>query len=1024
MYNRDFFAIRTSVKNGQTRPICILTSGHLSPESLDSLRLELQTAQEQTCVELPANHLRWVAIDSGLEPSLREQATARFRQWGMDFRCVDVDGNQNGTGSTKGMYRAREKVLHYARKEIGPEWVLCWLDADLHFSTLAGTKHGTSVRPCFWLHSVWHYHLQNPDVDLATGDVSGDPPLPASSCLKANLRDLLAHDKAERGEACAGPERWQYKDPAYDLSETVPPPPLPFPLHTEGRWEWDPCKLAQTLLWRGTLARPLVYNCVVAQQPHRPKWVRGGVTVIFNRKVMHQDYMDMAFDGGYNLRRGDSFWMLKVGHDHKVGHFPYPLLHLRENFEGGEEALITRFVKRGVSDYLGAATLKATAEYQAEHLKWGGDFRTLLRQNLRERRERILLSMRECKEMATSLTHYEGMATVTQAIDRFCEALQAIRAGPFVNQFHQRANRYLTIRRKIMNETMTKQETHIQSCYELADTWVRNRPVYDNPEGLTAVWQDIQTRMEGMGFTVEIIGNPEASHRPLLICRRQAGPDCRTIGFVGHYDVEPVKPWEWDSNPWEIDHRNGRWYGRGLGDNLLPLAQRLLVLQDCFLDLNVLYILQGEEEMGGEFAHRICPNLDFKEVDLWIEETGYFYKDGAQRILCKNSTPLLERVIRRALLPALAEHGRAWKRRERMLNKAVGGKACPFQSNLIGETAYLGIGPNDDLCAIHAPNESMNPGLLPLCEQQLRAVSEELSSMKAKARARDMANQTAVFEEYTARVGLCRPRAHGLPELRHVTATLMANCYYNNIPMLIGNQGRAPVWKEIAADMLSGGGGPCTVANIFLREFLCHLGFDCAFIPCYKVKDGQKELMHIGLLVRIGWENYFLDFGNGYPYFSPASFDAPNIYSHGGLHYRLQYRGGARYALQHKFGKGSRIGNTRNFEDDFLIELKPVPLRYFKDMMHRHYTDSSFSHFLRSLRLIKFPDGGVFALRVNLKAGKPYCVIVYSESNRFCAEPIAPEGFSEVVKQHFPQQAEAAVRAFDHLITIGGNHHD
>ncbi len=716
MQNCNLFTIRTSARNVQSRPIHILTCGHLSPESPDSLCLELQTAQEQTRVELPTNYLRWVAIDSGLEPSLRKRVAERFRQWGLDFRCVDADGSQNNTGSIEGMYRAREKVLHYAREEIGPEWILCWLDADLLFSSLAGTESGASVRPNFWLHSVWHYHLKNPDVDLATGDVLGDSPVPAASCLKANLQDLLAH---EEGKVCAGPERWQYKDPAYDLSETAPLPDLPFPLHTEGHWKWNPAKLAQTLLWRGTLARPLVYNRAIAEQPHRPKWVRGGVTVIFNQKVMHQDYMDMTFDGGHRLRRGDSFWMLKVGHDHKAGHFPHPLLHLRENFEGDDEALIARFVERGVADYLGAATLKATARY----LEQGGNFRTLLQQGLCERRKRIVQSMCECGKMATGLTHHQGMATVIQAINCFQEALQAICASPFATQFRQRANYYLTVRRT----TMTKSKTHIQACRKLAGAWVRNKPVHDNPKGLTAVWQDIKTRMGDMGFTVVIIDNPKASHRPLLICRRDAGSGRRTVGFMGHYDVEPVKPCEWDSNPWEIDHRDNRWYGRGLGDNLLPLAQRLLVLQDSFLDLDVLYILQGEEEMGGEFARQICPSLHFEEVDLWIDETGYFYKDGVQRILSKNSTPLLERIIERALLPALAECGRTWKRRERLLNKAFAGKECPLQSNLIGETAYLGIGPNDDLCAIHAPNESMDPGLLPLCEQQLRAVSEELS---------------------------------------------------------------------------------------------------------------------------------------------------------------------------------------------------------------------------------------------------------------------------------------------------------
>lgn len=439
LHNCNLLTIRTSVRNGHSRPICILTSGHLSRRSLDSLCLELRTAQEQTCVELPANHLRWIAIDSGLKPFLREQATERFRQWGLDFRCIDIDGSQNNTDSTEGMYRAREKVLHYAREEIGPKWILCWLDADLCFSTLVGTEHGTSVQLSFWLHSVWQYCLENPDVDLATGDVLGDPPLPASSCLETNLRDLLAHEK---GEPCAELERWEHRDPAYDLSETELPPTTPFPLHTEGHWKWNSSKLAQTLLWRGTLARPLVYNRTIARQPHRPKWVRGGVTVILDRKVMHQDYMNLVFDGGYKLRRGDSFWMLKAEHNCEVGHFPHPLLHLREDFVDDDKALITQFIKRGVADYLGATSLKTTAK----HMEQGGDFRTLLRQNLHKRRKRIVQSMHESRKMAISLIHHEGMVTVIQAIECFCEELQVICPNQFATQFHQRAHYYLTIK--------------------------------------------------------------------------------------------------------------------------------------------------------------------------------------------------------------------------------------------------------------------------------------------------------------------------------------------------------------------------------------------------------------------------------------------------------------------------------------------------------------------------------------------------------------------------------------------------
>ena len=43
-------------------------------------------------------------------------------------------------------------------------------------------------------------------------------------------------------------------------------------------------------------------------------------------------------------------------------------------------------------------------------------------------------------------------------------------------------------------------------------------------------------------------------------------PGQPTALFYGHFDVQPVVPDKWQSNPWKAEIRNGKMYGRGATD--------------------------------------------------------------------------------------------------------------------------------------------------------------------------------------------------------------------------------------------------------------------------------------------------------------------------------------------------------------------------------------------------------------------------------------------------------------------------
>mgnify|MGYP005850035439 CR=1 FL=1 len=267
--------------------------------------------------------------------------------------------------------------------------------------------------------------------------------------------------------------------------------------------------------------------------------------------------------------------------------------------------------------------------------------------------------------------------------------------------------------------------THTREWRELVTRWVAARPTASNPDGLARVRDDCVELLRTAGFEVELIASEIASEQPLVLARRP-GTGARWLGISSHYDVEEALG-QWRSDPWTVSEDNGRLYGRGLADNLGPLAQRLLSLRDLpATGPGVVWVIEGEEESGSPWAQRVFPCLLLPSIHVWLEETGYFYKDGVQRILTMGPPAQLEPLVA-ALAEVAAAHGREIRVRERFLNKAFGQDRCPMLTHLVGAGPYLAIGPNDDHARVHAPDESIDPRLLALCHAQLARLLEVLA---------------------------------------------------------------------------------------------------------------------------------------------------------------------------------------------------------------------------------------------------------------------------------------------------------
>ena len=102
---------------------------------------------------------------------------------------------------------------------------------------------------------------------------------------------------------------------------------------------------------------------------------------------------------------------------------------------------------------------------------------------------------------------------------------------------------------------------------------------------------------------VELI---EGRGNPLVYAEWLGAPGKPVILFYGHYDVQPPDPLnEWQSAPFEPDIRGDNIYARGASDDkgqtyIQIKAVENLMRSNGRLPVNVRFLIEGEEEVGGE----------------------------------------------------------------------------------------------------------------------------------------------------------------------------------------------------------------------------------------------------------------------------------------------------------------------------------------------------------------------------------------------------------------------------------------
>ncbi len=154
--------------------------------------------------------------------------------------------------------------------------------------------------------------------------------------------------------------------------------------------------------------------------------------------------------------------------------------------------------------------------------------------------------------------------------------------------------------------------------------------------GIAECAELVKGTLEECGIKARLIPTPGA---PVVYGELLAGEDANTMLIYGHYDVQPPVPYEaWISPPFEPTIRDGRIYGRGVGDNKGQflahiLAVKLLSDMGKLPRVNLKFILEGEEESSSvNLRGFVEQNLDLLKADLLFNADGPGHPTGRPSI--------------------------------------------------------------------------------------------------------------------------------------------------------------------------------------------------------------------------------------------------------------------------------------------------------------------------------------------------------------------------------------------------------
>jgi acetylornithine deacetylase/succinyl-diaminopimelate desuccinylase-like protein len=169
-----------------------------------------------------------------------------------------------------------------------------------------------------------------------------------------------------------------------------------------------------------------------------------------------------------------------------------------------------------------------------------------------------------------------------------------------------------------------------QSREELAEL-VAIRSVADPrqfpPEECHRAAQWVLDRFAALGFTDARLEETADGSNAVVGYRPCGQPDAPTVLLYAHYDVQPpLDDDAWETPPFELTEKDGRWYGRGTADCKGNIVMHLAALRALGEDVpvNLKLVVEGSEEQGtGGLEAFVVDNPDLLRADaILVCDTG------------------------------------------------------------------------------------------------------------------------------------------------------------------------------------------------------------------------------------------------------------------------------------------------------------------------------------------------------------------------------------------------------------------
>ena len=141
---------------------------------------------------------------------------------------------------------------------------------------------------------------------------------------------------------------------------------------------------------------------------------------------------------------------------------------------------------------------------------------------------------------------------------------------------------------------------------------------------------ELQPRLEAMGYECTIFDNPVADGRPLLVGRYGGDADQPTVLTYGHGDVVRGQDEQWSArrSPWTLSVEGERIYGRGTADNkgqhtINLAALDAVIAERGSLGFNSTVLIETGEEAGSPGLDQFCrEHRELLAADVLVASDG------------------------------------------------------------------------------------------------------------------------------------------------------------------------------------------------------------------------------------------------------------------------------------------------------------------------------------------------------------------------------------------------------------------